>query len=54
MRIKITYTTNGNSPAERVLEVKNYASETIEAEIDKLVEDPQEPLAFVDKIELLD
>ena len=51
MEYKITYWTAGDSKAERIIEVDEEAS--LQDEIKKLKDDPQEPLAQVDTIELL-
>ena len=54
MKLQITYWTMGDSVVTRVVEVPDTASETIEAEIDKLVDDEQAPLAQVKQIIFLD
>ena len=51
MKYKITYWTAGDSKVERVIEVDT--NESLQDEIDKLADDPQEPLAQVYTIEFL-
>ena len=50
MKAKITYWTLGDSVAER--EVELASREDLQAEIDKLIDDPQEPLCQVKSVEI--
>ena len=54
MKLQITYWTMGDSVVTRVVKVPDTASETVEAEINKLVDDEQAPLAQVKQIIFLD
>jgi len=51
MKVKITYWTAGDSKTSRIVEIEDESG--LQAAIEELVDDPQEPLSQVDKVELV-